>query len=455
MSIMSSLRTLFTTRMPSENNLIGFYDMLLGYYLENGMYTPQITQDYYLGVWDEAMKPLRDCANRSVEFFVSKLEPGTIPNAMPILTENNRIIDPIQQIWLWSNFAQNKALVIRMFSLYGDIFIKSVGDLAGKKVYHQYLEPRYVTDFSEDRRGNIVAIRMDIPSSKGNMKATYTEIWDLGGYRTYLHAMGSGSAENLLGSPVDFATLGELGIDFVPFAHGKFRDIGQKRGVGCFVHALDKIDEANRMVTRLHQMLFRYNKPLLAVGANSMDASGRPLPAPAISGLNSSSEKEILDDTIITLPGMARLDSLVPDIKYADALAILQDMMKEIEKDLPELSYAGLREKGELSGKAVRLLLGDAIDRAIEARSNFEAALIKADKHALTLGANVGAFSNVGNYDAGDFDHSFQERDVIPLDESEKADTFKTLRDAGVPLSLAAKLAGYSEEIQAEMGTAA
>jgi hypothetical protein len=233
-----------------------------------------------------------------------------------------------------------------------------------------------------------------------------------------------------------------MGIVFIPFAHAKFRDVGADRGVGCFVHALDKMDEANRMATRLHQMLFRYNKALWVSSTNQQSSDGTFVAPPLPGG-----KLTMKDDTILSMPGMSTLESLVPDIKYAEALAILDSMMKEIEKDLPELGYANLKDKGVISGRAVRLLMADAIDKVIEARANLEAALIKADKHALTLGMVNGIFSGLGSYDAGDFDHSFQERQVVELDDLDKAATLQALVNAGMPILTAMGQAGYEDEV--------
>jgi hypothetical protein len=125
----------------------------------------------------------------------------------------------------------------------------------------------------------------------------------------------------------------------------------------------------------------------------------------------------------LSLPGMAKLESLVPNINYEAALKILQDDMMELERDLPELAYARISEQGggDLSGRAIRFMLTPAIDRALEARGNAEAALVRANQMALTIGAAAGLFRGVGTYDAGDFDHSFAARPVITVSEEEEA----------------------------------
>jgi len=64
---------------------------------------------------------------------------------------------------------------------------------------------------------------------------------------------------------------------------------------------------------------------------------------------------------------------------------------------------------------------------------------------ALTLGQNLGSWSNLGIYEAGNFNHTFVKRSVIEPTRSEQAQVLQTFTGAGVPLLVAAKLAGFSE----------
>ena len=437
-----------------------WYDMLEMYYLNNGLYDAVAAAYYDDGSWIEGMKPLRNPANRVVEFHVAKLWPGALPDALPILTENERILDPIQKIWAWSNWGSQKQVAARWYANLGDWFAKVVRHTNDQgvvdQVYFQQIKPQHVTDFEEDNRGHITEIRLDYSIDKAENGKTftrmYTEHWDkkAGLYRTWEHVLDENSSLSSLGEPTTQQTLAELGIDFVPFGHAKFRDVGEKRGLGAYVHALDKIDEVNRQATRLHQMLFRYNKAIWALEANAQDSTGRPLPPPRVSGStgpnNEGSTLELGDDALISLPGMSKLVSMVPDINYDAALKILQDQMRELEYDLPEMAYYRVREAGgQLSGRAVRLMLSDAIDRAIEARTNAETVLAQVNKMALPVGANAGLFPNIGTYENGDFEHSFRARPVIEQSEFEAAETMRSETQAGVPVVTSARRAGWSD----------
>jgi len=432
-----------------------WYDMLEEYYMNNGLYDLVSQALFENAIWTPGMKPLRNPAHRAVEFYVSKLWPGPLERALPIVTKNKKLLDAIARIWDWSNWASQKQVAARWLSNFGDLFVKVAEKSENNAVTRVYLDPikpKYVTDLDLDERGFITYIRIDVPTED----EMHTEVWSKarGGYRLFKHNRTIDTPISQLGNPTDSKSFDELGFDFIPIVHAKFQDIGETRGVGCFVHALDKIDEANRQATRLHQILFRYNKPTHAVTANAMDASGKPLPPPTLTGLNGSSAdgdnpKVVTgDDEVWELPGMSKLEQMVPNVQYDAALNILNAQMDELTDDLPEILYYDLKDKGELSNVALKTLLGPAIDKVLEARGNAEAALIRADQMALSIAGvhKLNGFEGLGNFENGDLIHTFAERDVIPMSAKEKAETIQAETSAGMPLIFSMKQHGFSEE---------
>ena len=425
-----------------------WYRMLEAYYMNNGLYEEMQAWMYENAIWTPAMKPLRNPANRVVEFHVSHIWPGNLDKALPIVAKNKKIIEPIQKVWAWSNWARKKQLATRWYAMTGDWFCKvatrSNTDGKVERVFHQNIKPEVVTDFDVDERGFVTFIRLDIPQDGGVM---HTEVWDkVFGYRLWTHKRNAGEKLELLGDPIATRPLGAFGIDFIPFVHTPFIDVGEKRGVGVFVFALDKIDEANRMATRLHQLIFRFNKPTTAVMANANDANGRPLPPPKLSNQTSDNKSDEHDDDIRTFPGMSKMEYLVAPINYEAHLKAIDAQMRELEEDLPELAYYRLRDLGaNISGRAVRTLLSNAIDRVIESRGNIEDALARANMMALTIGSKAGLFGDIGAYENGDFDHTFAERDVISLSAFEDAEIIKAETGSNIPLVTAVRRRGWSE----------
>lgn len=395
--------------------------------------------------WTEQVKSLRTVVNRSVEFYVSKVLPDT--SAIKITASTPNIVDPIRRVWTWSNFAAQKNLAVRHLSLYGNLFWKVVAD--DEKVYFEVIEPKNVTDFKEDTRGYVTEIRLDIPIVVEGRNKMYTEFWSKteNYFAVWVHEFGEDTPLDQLGDPQEFSWLEELGIDFVPIVHVKARDTGDKYGKGCVEHVLGKIDEANREATRLSEMLFRFGKATMVVSANASDKNGRPMPAPRLE------DADVVQGDILRLPGMAGVESLVPNINYDSALHILNAMMEELENDLPELRYYSMRDT-QLSGKAVRSILAAAIDRATEYRGNIIQGLVRANQIALTLGSFWGLFPGIGTYERGDYDHDIETPEMFGTSLDEKATILKELTSAGMPLASAMLFVGYSQEEVDETMTA-
>lgn len=440
------------------------YNYLRAYVLNNGLYDVLRATLTNLSAPKEALRPLRNPAYRVVSFYSAKLWPGTLPGALPIETDNQRIIEPIEQLWQWSNWNSEKQAMSRSFPMYGDVFLKVATKSEGNqvsRVYLQNLEPQSVTDFSADERGYLTYVRIDVPQVRRKEDGktepyVLTEVWDKATqlFRRWEHKKGAKTGLNDLGAPIDEQPFSVFGIDFIPLVWQPFIHIGDERGMAAITPALDKIDEANRQATRLHQMIFRYNKPLWAATAGGVDPSGRPLPPPRLNSSDGAT-LELSDDPatddVVRLPGATTLAPLVPTLNYDSALSVIRDQMAEIRYDLPEMTYSELQERTDLSGVAIRYLMEAAVDRLIEARGNAEAALIRAQQMALTIGQATGLFSGLGSYEAGDFEHTFTERPVLTLAELERAQVVQTYVAGGVPLTTATQRAGWSEAEREDM----
>jgi hypothetical protein len=104
-----------------------------------------------------------------------------------------------------------------------------------------------------------------------------------------------------------------------------------------------------------------------------------------------------------------------------------------------------------MSGKALMIMLGAAVDRANEARNNFLSSLSRAFEMALTIGIYNGVFpSSLGSFDSGDFEHELHVDSAWGESVEEKATTMQSLTNAGVPAKSAMKLAGFTEQQIAE-----
>lgn len=423
------------------------YRTLRAMYDNNGLYEELQFILNTRGLWKEALQPLRCPANRVVEFHAANICPGSdLDEALPIEANNESVTKAIKQIWKWSNWAAKKQVAVRWMPIYGDLLIKVVGKMDPARVFFQLLEAENATELLSDERGYLIHVRLDIPIWREDPKGgppkaiTVTEVWDkpTDSLKIWEHEKGQAAPIRDLGEPKrQYGILETFKVDFIPIAQGKFKDLGDERGQGAYQHAFDKIIEADRQVTRLHQMAFRHSNVFWALSSVGRDVNGRPIPAPqiqSVDGVVSSVEMAVGDDRFLALPGDAKMESLVPNLPYGELLAMLQDQMRELQDDLPEMKYYRMTDLGsQLSGRAVRLLLSDAIARAHEARGNFEDVLIRADQMALTIGQRIGALPGLdGSYEKGTFEHTFTKRQIIPTDDLEDAQASLTEAQAGL-----------------------
>jgi len=457
--------TLAVTREGAKNELPyrEIAKLLWSYYLNNGLYDELRLAGYFL---DEInLKAIRSPAQRVVKFYADVIWPGRLPDALPLdleATANKQLREPLEELWKWSNWQARKQVLVRWAAVLGETYIKVAQPEGKQRVYLQLNRPEYVTDYDDDEQGNITYIRVDVPRSRRDGDEVtfflHTEVWDKadGRCRIWEHDKTPETPIEQLGTPTrSYDLMATWGIDFIPWVRAVHLDIGEDRGVGAYLLQLDKIDEANRLATRLHTMLFRHNDVTWALESNMVDAAtGRPLPPPRIATSIDADGQEVVDlagEKFIRLPGMARLSTLVPNINYEAALSALNAHLVELKNDLPELRYYDLPDLGEMSGRAIRLLMGPAITSAHEVRGNLEDALVRAQKMALTIGQNAGIWSNLGSYDDGDLEHSFAERAIIPADRYEDAEIIKAEKEAGIPLFTSLRRSGATEKEMAQV----
>jgi hypothetical protein len=392
-----------------------------------------------------SIHPIKNPTARVVNFYSTHIWPGALREALPIEAENERIVEPIRQLWRWTNWGSQKQVFARRFALLGNPFIKVVGRDDRQRVFFQLIDESTVTDFEADERDNIKYIRLDIETlDERGERVIHVEVWDkeTETYRQWVTDQLYKPLEEL-GIAVEEQPLQAFGIDFVPFVHAKFRDIGEPRGIGAVTLSLRKIWEADLIATSLHQRLFRYNKPDWVMSAASPEAGKYGAPPDLSNVVDHAEQVQIDGETYYGLPAGWDLRSLVANVDYRSALAILQEHMRELEADMPELAWYRLRELGQISGRAVRMLLSDPIANALEARGNAETALVKANMMALSMMQNFGLVRDIGSFDAGDFEHGFEHRDIIPLNDMEEAESEyqQALGDAVLVNQL-----GYSKE---------
>lgn len=400
----------------------------------------------------EHYKNVRNPANRLIEFYASNL-PYKLEEHLET-GDNDELKKLILKVNEWSSWKDRSEVAARTFAVYGDLFYKVESSEDKTQVRRNLLDPRHVTEFDKDERGQFTYLRLDIPQEERRGDETrqymHTEVWDKPSKRYFVveHEEDSGTPLEDLPAPQFSALLTSerpanpdviwTGYDFIPVVHRKLKDTGGERGEGAFQHALDPIDQANYLATKLFQMLFPDVTWKLT---RQPGPGGVSLPAPRIeqeaegdqklSRLTAAEQEsfgviEEGNQRTLRLPAGTDLAPMVPPLDFASHLNALAAEMVELEKELPELAYYRLRDMQEVSGRAARILLQDTITRFEQAREKFEDAEIRANKMALTIAQVLGieGFTALPQdaYESGALDHSFKKYELFPISNFERAE---------------------------------
>jgi hypothetical protein len=420
------------------------FDRLDIFYSNNSLYDAAGSVARDDDEWLEVIKPLRNPTHRAIDFFATKLCMGK-PKVL-VASKSKPVLDAIEQVNKWSGFASNKRAWLRRDALYGNLFIKTTFN--GKRIVKTALDTRNVTDFEADERGCLNWIRIDVPMEDGLM---FTEYWTkedgFNGYvATWVHRGDRERKLEHLGDAKTFNYLYEFGIDFIPIVHVKFINTGDKWGKPRTDHAIEKIEEADRKMTNLSEMVFQSDAWLFL--RNSTMPDGKLKPAGTITKPTDQEAMRWSRFKVFKAQGYDEAKLSFLDYAWTQFQAIVGADLEELQQDLPELRYYTLREN-ELSGIAMRTLLAGALDVAREAEEAFITGDTRSNEIALTMGQYYGLFNGLGTFENGDFEHDLQFEEIVPVTTaSESATTLQTLMNSlgRENLKLAMKLAGFADE---------
>ncbi len=323
---------------------------------------------------------IRNPVYRAVEFYVNQV---LDPNRITLTSDNEDFIKFCKDTLQTSNFSQNNPKYLRELALFGNLFLKVVK--TNGKVYFISIPQENITNLEEDSRGYITEIEFFVT----NADNTYSiERWSKSEQFAYFYysRVTPKSDEN----PDTFLQLSQIGIDFIPIVHIKFKETDTLYASGCVSSVIPKIIEANKLAARLHELQFKHNAPIWKRISNTLTRDGS----------KNAKVIKFSDETIINLAEGEDFTPTTPSVNYADALAILQAMEQEVEKDLPELRYFEISDTAA-SGKAIKLLFRAAIDKAKEVRINYLYGLTRILQICATIAQFTGLSDYLGEYPDG------------------------------------------------------
>lgn len=357
--------------------------------------------------------------------------------ALPIKTDNDAVIDALRQLMKWSKLGQNLSLYVRWAALYGDCAIKVVDDRAGEKVRLELLHPGKIREAEFDEVGNVKSAiieyeRVDDPNVDSmrparfgssedmrRMPYTYTEKITRDKFQTFKDGELFPFYADVGGNPV---AEWDNEYGFVPLVIAHYANAGMKWGLNSFNSSLRKIDEINDAASLINDQV-RKSVDLIWYVGGARSSGQLTLP-----------DAERDEVPIIYGPDGSQPYPMVGNLPIADALSNLQNMLKELERDMPELALQSIRENGNLTAPGVRTGYSDAIGNIQNARKNLDPALASAMQMAISIGGfnRYDGFQSftLESYERGDIDFDIRERPVIG-DSLSKQERITALQSVG------------------------
>jgi hypothetical protein len=397
------------------------------HYLNNSIYEAFNTLSTQLKMHHRLYKNIRGIYNpvaRQNELLVAFIYGGALDletmtgGALPIKTDNPALLDALRKLLIWSRFGEQKSLYVRWGAALGDVALKVIDDRAAEKVRLEVLHPGKIREAELDEVGNVTSCvieyerddELDYAALKAGRYAfakqqrqrksyVYTEVIT----KEYFATFRDGEPYAYF----DGLTEWENEYGFVPLVLAHHQQLGLTWGGNAWRLAQRKIDEVNDQASLLNDQIRKIIIPLLQArgianaGQLSTSSEGRD-------GLN-----------ILYLPDKdTSLEAITTSLDIAGASSNVVDMLREIERDMPELALQRIREQGQLTAPGVRSGYSDALGRIEEACGNYDHALIRAMQMAVSMGGqrNYRGFEpfSLNSYDAGDLDMVIRSRPIIP-----------------------------------------
>ncbi len=390
------------------------YELLWKYY-ENDLYDDLASYKASRGLY-RYIRPIYNPMTRLVDYYVSKVWGGQLDfdglrGAIPIETDNPALMPAIAQLWQWSNWAAKKNLAVRWGACLGDMVIKVVDDREREKVYLQVMHPRTIEDAQFDWRGNITSCTIEYTDSEpsATQAGTYVDFT----YKEVITKEKFSTFKN--DEPFDYFGYGsewDNPYGFVPLVLGVHKDVGLDWGLSCAHDGLEIIDELNDQASVFSDRMRKGNNPPWLLSGVSKPRAGDIDLSTTSATTTDKTQRQV--DNLLYGPEGASAQALVSDVGMAQTIANLDLLQAELERKFPELALHRLRESG-MSGKALGIVYQDVADKVIEARGNYDGALVRAQQMALSIGGMRGYFDRFAltSYEAGDEEHRIGDRPVL------------------------------------------
>lgn len=455
----------------------------------------------------EGIRDLFGVAHQLGEFWPTHLQGGDLdpmagdgkeaPSALPILmdTENQAVREALAELWKRNNHQIQKDVATRFGSVCGDVFWEISDDAGAETIRLTPIPPGRVKWVDLTTEGNIEAHELEYwrPDPRRNpatetkdtprppdvkYNEVVTPIPNGGGYqwKTYLNGM----LFQWPGNPADQWPVKDLPFD--PLVKIQHKNIGMGWGQAEAMAALSGMREVSDLASCLTDWCrLAIKAPHLMAGMKDPATDPLALARAAAKGLTLAQRRSGLagefagnefggygqsaaeaptrgaNNYLYVQDVNAKATSLVHPLPVDGVGAQIDRLREKNREDYPELSFERIRVSGQASAEAIREARKPAEAKVHQRRTEYDAGSARAFKMAITLGGLRGYRHyepfNAASYDDGELDFRIGPRPAFAPDPIEQIaerqaryTSVKAATDAGLPLALAMREAGYSKE---------
>lgn len=425
------------TRFEFEDRA-GRYRLLWHYY-QNSVFEDLATWTAYKARYKlyRHTRSIYNPGQRLVDFYAGIVYPGALsmdasrmPHgatiAIPLAEDTNpQLRTAIGQLWQWSNWQTNKALMVRYGAALGDVLVEVIDEVDNGKVYLSVVWPGLVTDLRLDEQGNVKMYTLEYDYiGEGNERYTYRREIDGESIRTYRN----NEPHAYEGVPAQVANP----YGFAPAVWIKHKEIGGDHGEPA-MRNLGKLDELNGLASHALDQAHRIlAAPIIVSGKNISTL------AAATGKQGSTAELPVPEQDRESIKILRGEDASVATLQMdpGETLLHIDKLMGEIERDHPEITmYHELRQMSQVTGPAAERLFGDVEIYVNDARAAYDTQSIKLFQMAVAIGgwrAGMGDWGRMLNqqqsaflpfdldsYTAGDLNLEILPRPLIPATRRE------------------------------------
>ena len=411
------------------------------------------------------IRNLYNPAFRLVEFWKTMVWGGLLdPEAkeagsIPIKTDLDELRPAIAQLWKASNWDINKDITVLWACSMGDVCIRIVDDPDHEEVRIENVHPASIKELIVDARGYVKQYQIEETRIRpdNNKYATYLEIAtrEDGSDTINFETKADGKPFAWNGETATWSQ--EYG--FMPLVAVQHNNVGFAFG-WPEVHPLrSKMNGVDDLASKLHDYIRKVIDPVWLFNFGKPKTTAKTtMESETATSDRSAPGREEMPALYVSDPTAKGQALVTSEISIAETSAEIQNLLSEMERDMPELQMDIWTVGQDVSGKALGKARQRVERKVIQRRPNYDKALVRAHQMAIAIGGFKGYKGYEGysldSYDAGKLEHTIpSDRTIFEADPfvnaNEKRIMWETIAradTAGIPPEIVLKDFGWNEK---------